>query len=65
MKKNVITVELLMEIHDMVKYKVVYEESDSFEVTVIGRTCNYNEDEIKNIPESVLDFVDKWLTGNL
>lgn len=62
---NVLKVELIREIRDMCEYKVTYEESDIFTVKVVGKTCNYDGNEIKNIPESVLEFVDNWLCGTL
>lgn len=62
---NVLRVELVREIGKMCEYKVTYEESDVFTVKVVGKTCNYDESEIKNIPESVLDFAEKWILGDL
>lgn len=62
---NVIRVELVREIGNMNEYKVTYEESEEFTVKVVGRTFNYDYEDIKTIPESVLDFVQNWILGEL
>ena len=63
---NVLRIELVREIKNLKEYKITYEEQDTFTVTLAGRTFNYeHEDDIENIPESVLDFTEKWILGNL
>lgn len=62
---NVLRVELVREIGELREYKVTYEEADTFTVKVSGKTFNYNYEETKNIPETVLDFVEKWILGDL
>lgn len=62
---NVIRVELVREVGNVKEYKVTYEESEEFTVKVVGRTFNYDYEDIKTIPESVLDFVQNWILGEL
>lgn len=61
---NVLRIELVREIGNVKTYKITYEESESIETILVGRTFNYNEDA-ENFPESVLDFAEKWILGDL
>ena len=62
---NVLRVELVREIGNLKEYKITYQEDDVFITKVIGRTFNYDDEEIKNIPETVLDFAEAWILGEL
>ncbi len=62
---NVLRIELIREVGKLREYKVTYEENDVFTVKVVGKTFNYNDVEIESIPESVLDFAEKWILGDL
>lgn len=46
-------------------YKVTFQESEIYHVTVVGTTFNYDEKEIDNIPRDVLYFVEDWILGEL
>lgn len=61
---NVLRIELVREIGNVKTYKITYEESESIETILVGRTFNYNEDA-ENFPEIVLDFAEKWILGDL
>ena len=61
---NVLRIELVREIGNVKTYKITYEESESIETRLVGRTFNYGED-VENFPESVLDFAEKWILGDL
>jgi len=61
---NVLRIELVREIGNVKTYKITYEESESIETILVGRTFNYNEDA-ESFPESVLDFAEKWILGDL
>ncbi len=61
---NVLRVELVREIGNVKTYKITYEESESIETRLVGRTFHYDEDAEK-FPESVLDFVENWILGDL
>lgn len=61
---NVLRIELVREIGNAKTYKITYEESESIETILVGRTFNYNEDA-ESFPESVLDFAEKWILGDL
>lgn len=61
---NVLRVELVREIGNVKTYKITYEENESIETRLVGRTFNYDEDAEK-FPESVLDFVENWILGDL
>lgn len=62
---NVLKIELIREIGKLLEYKITYEENDVYSAKLIGHTFNYDLEEIKNIPESVIDFTEKWILGNL
>lgn len=62
---NVLRIDLIREIGNMQEYEVTYEEKDKFTVKVVGKTFNYDYEETKTIPESVLEFVEKWILGEL
>lgn len=63
---NVLRIEKLSETENEVKYKIIYEEQDVIETTLVGRTFNYDVDVEKlNFPESVLDFAEYWILGDL
>lgn len=51
---NVIRVELVREVGNMNEYKVTYEESEEFTVKVVGRTCNYDYEDIKQFQNRCL-----------
>lgn len=61
---NVLNIELVREIGNIKTYKITLDESKSIKTRLIGRTFNYNEDAL-NFPESVLDFAEKWIFGDL
>ena len=61
---NVLRIELVRELGNVKTYKITYEENVSIETRLVGRTFNYDEDA-ENFPESVLDFAEKWILGNL
>lgn len=61
---NVLRIELVSEIHNVKTYKITYQESESIETRLVGRTFNYDEDA-ESFPESVLDFAEKWILGDL
>lgn len=61
---DVLRVELVREIGNVKTYKITYEESESIETRLVDRTFNYDEDAEK-FPESVLDFVENWILGDL
>lgn len=62
---NVLRVELVREIGNLKEYKITYQEDDIFTTKVVGKTFNYDDEEIKNIPEAVLDFIEAWILGDL
>lgn len=61
---NVLRIELVREIGNVKTYKITYEENESIETRLVGRTFNYDEDA-ENFPEFVLDFAEKWILGDL
>lgn len=61
---NVLRVELVREIGNLKEYKITYQD-DIFTTKVVGKTFNYDDEEIKNIPEAVLDFIETWILGTL
>lgn len=61
---NVLRIELIREIENVKTYKITYEENESIETRLVGRTFNYDEDA-GNFPETVLDFAEKWILGDL
>ena len=63
---NVLRIELIREIGNVKEYRIIYEENDVIETKLVGRTFNYDKDpEELNIPESVLDFAENWILGDL
>lgn len=60
---NVLRVELLREIGNLKTYKITYQEETEVETTLVGNTFNYSEEP--NLPEAVLDFVERWILGNI
>lgn len=62
---NVLKVELVREIGNVKEYKITYQEDNVFTTKVVGKTFNYDDEEIKNIPEAVLDFIEAWILGDL
>ena len=56
---NVLRVELVREIGNLKTYKITYQEETEVETTLVGNTFNYSEEP--NLPEAVLDFVEKWI----
>ena len=53
---NVLRVELIREIGNVKEYKITYQEDNVVTAKVVGKTFNYDDEEINNIPETVLDF---------
>lgn len=64
---NVLRIELVGEIGNAKEYRITYQEDEDNVVTakVVGKTFNYDEEEIKNIPETVLNFAENWILGEL
>ena len=63
---NVLRIELIREVGNVKEYRIIYEENDVIETKLVGRTFNYDEDpEELNVPESVLDFAENWILGDL
>lgn len=64
---NVLRIELVREIGNAKEYRITYQEDEDNVVTakVVGKTFNYDEEEIKNIPETVLNFAENWILGEL
>ena len=64
---NVLRIELVGEIGNVKEYRITYQEDEDNVVTakVVGKTFNYDEEEIKNIPETVLNFAENWILGEL
>lgn len=63
---NVLRVELIREVGNVKEYRIIYEETDVIETKLVGRTFNYDKDPEKlNVLESVLDFAENWILGNL
>lgn len=60
---NVLRVELVREIGNLKTYKITYQEETEIETTLVGNTFNYSEEP--NIPETVLDFAEQWILGNI
>lgn len=61
---NVLRIEMIREIHNVKIYRITYQETESIETTLVGNTFNYGKDAEK-FPESVLDFAEKWILGDL
>ena len=63
---NVLRIELIREVGNVKEYRIIYEENDVIETKLVGRTFNYDKyPEEFDIPESVLDFAENWILGNL
>ena len=62
---NVLKVEFVKKIGIVKEYKITYQEDSVFKVNVVGRAFYYDGEEIKNIPETVLDFAENWILGEL
>lgn len=63
---KVIEVNLVREIGNVVEYEVTYQEETKFTVKKVGRnTFNYEFNEIELVPERVLNFVEKWILGDI
>lgn len=63
---NVLRIELIREVGNVKEYRITYEETDVIETKLVGRTFNYDKDpEELNFPESVLDFAENWILGDL
>lgn len=60
---NVLRIELVREIGDLKTYKIIYQEETEIETTLVGKTFNYGEEP--KLPETVLDFAEQWILGNL
>lgn len=61
-KSIVLEVELVSEIHQVKHYEVEY-CGKKFSIMLAGTTFNYDGDEIEDIPEQVIDFVEGWIGG--
>ena len=61
---TVLQVDLIKETGRLREYKITYQD-DVFNTILVGNTFNYDGKEIENIPETVLDFVEKWIKGDL
>lgn len=63
---NVLRIELIREVGNVKEYRIIYEENDVIETKLVGRIFNYDVDpEELNFPESVLDFAENWILGDL
>lgn len=60
---NVLRIELIREIGKLRTYKIVYQEETEIETTLVGNTFNYSEEP--KVPETVLDFAEQWILGNI
>lgn len=60
---NVLRIELVREVGNVKTYKITYEESESIETRLVRNTFNYSEEP--NLPETVLDFAEQWILGNI
>lgn len=60
---NVLRIELIREIGKLRTYKIAYQEETKIETTLVGNTFNYSEEP--KIPETVLDFAEQWILGNI
>lgn len=61
---KVIEVNLVREIGNVAEYEVTYQEEITYTTKKAGKsTFNYDFNEIENVPEDVLDFVEKWILG--
>lgn len=61
---NVLRIELIREIGNEKTYKITYEESESIETRLVGRTFYYGKDAA-NLPGSMLNFAENWILGDL
>lgn len=62
---NVLRIELIREIEDVREYKVVYEESNVFTIKMNGNRMQYDEYDVENIPEEVVNFAIDWIRDEL
>ncbi len=62
---NVLRIELIREIGNVNDYKIIYEERDVINVSLVGRTFNYDSDPEEMLPEKVIDLAERWILGNL
>mgnify|MGYP007007786309 CR=1 FL=1 len=60
---NVLRIELIREIGKLRTYKIAYQEETEIETTLVGNTFNYSEEP--KVPETVLDFAEQWILGNI
>ena len=60
---NVLRIELVREVGNLKTYKITYQEETEIEITLVGNTFNYSEEP--KIPETVLDFAEQWILGNI
>lgn len=60
---NVLRIELVREIGNLKTYKIIYQEETEIETTLVGKTFNYSEEP--KLPETVLDFAEQWILGNV
>ena len=61
-KSTILEVTLMSEIHQVKHYEVDY-CGLKYSVMLAGSTFNYDGEEIENIPEQVIEFVEGWITG--
>lgn len=62
---NILRIDLVGEIGRVKKYRITYEETDVIDVILVGRTFNYDSDPEEILPESVINFAEKWILGDL
>ena len=60
---NVLRIELVREVKNLKEYKITYQEETEIETTLVGNTFNYSEEP--KVPETVLDFAEQWILGNI
>lgn len=60
---NVLRIELIREIGKLRTYKIAYQEETEIETTLVGNTFNYSEEP--KVHETVLDFAEQWILGNI
>lgn len=64
---NVLNIKLIKQTADTKTYRITYQEETerTIETTLVGNTFNYKYDPTEILPESVVDFAEKWILGDL
>ena len=65
---NVLNIDLINKTSDTKTYRITYQEETerAIETTLAGEnTFNYKYDPTEILPESVVDFAEKWILGDL